>query len=132
MEAVALAEDEAAEVLLGGAGVAQPADNDRYGYLSEHHPFGETDERAGEYAEDLAATIFHVLGILDITRPVVPVAGPCVGWTQKKAGPGWSIIGSRSIVKRVSAKKTVSFLLFRLVRFSAFGRRLTRPQRWGV
>lgn len=28
-----------------------------YGYLSEHHAFGETDEKAGEYAEDLAATM---------------------------------------------------------------------------
>jgi len=27
----------------------------RYGYLSEHHAYGETDEEAGEYTEDLAA-----------------------------------------------------------------------------
>ena len=26
-----------------------------YGYLSEHHSFGETEDRAGEYAEELAA-----------------------------------------------------------------------------
>jgi len=26
-----------------------------YGYLSEHHSFGETEEVAGEYAEELAA-----------------------------------------------------------------------------
>jgi len=37
--------------------VALPAETSSYGYLSEHHPFGETDERAGEYAEDLAATM---------------------------------------------------------------------------
>jgi hypothetical protein len=35
-----------------------------HGYLSEHHSFGETDERAGEYAEDLAATMLATtLGI---------------------------------------------------------------------
>ena len=28
-----------------------------YGYLSEHHSFGETDEKAGDYAEDLAASM---------------------------------------------------------------------------
>ncbi len=38
-------------------GVAVPADEKQYGYLSEHHPYGETDEKAGDYAEDLAATM---------------------------------------------------------------------------
>ena len=38
-------------------GVAIPANKDAYGYLSEHHAFGETDEKSGEYAEDLAATM---------------------------------------------------------------------------
>jgi hypothetical protein len=28
-----------------------------HGYLSEHHSFGETDEKAGDYAEDLAASM---------------------------------------------------------------------------
>lgn len=36
-------------------GAAIPADKTMYGYLSEHHPFGETADKAGEYAEDLAA-----------------------------------------------------------------------------
>ena len=45
-------------------GVAIPNDPNQYGYLSEHHPFGETDEKAGEYAEDLAATMLATtLGI---------------------------------------------------------------------
>jgi arginine decarboxylase len=38
-------------------GVAMPKDNNNYGYLSEHHAFGEKGEKAGEYAEDLAATM---------------------------------------------------------------------------
>ncbi|KKS43885.1 arginine decarboxylase, pyruvoyl-dependent [Candidatus Nomurabacteria bacterium RIFCSPLOWO2_02_FULL_42_17] len=38
-------------------GMAIPADPNQYGYISEHHPFGETDKKAGEYAEDLAATM---------------------------------------------------------------------------
>jgi arginine decarboxylase len=36
-------------------GVAMPADRSTYGYLSEHHSFGESDDVAGEYAEELAA-----------------------------------------------------------------------------
>ena len=36
-------------------GVALPADRTTYGYLSEHHSFGETDQAAGDYAEELAA-----------------------------------------------------------------------------
>lgn len=38
-------------------GLAVPADKNQYGYLSEHHAFGEKGEAAGEYAEDLAATM---------------------------------------------------------------------------
>lgn len=49
--------NEPNRLIAASLGVAQPADENMYGYLSEHHPFGETDERAGEYAEDLAATM---------------------------------------------------------------------------
>lgn len=38
-------------------GVATPKDCSNYGYLSEHHAFGEKGEKSGEYAEDLAATM---------------------------------------------------------------------------
>lgn len=38
-------------------GVAIPSGKNNYGYLSEHHSFGQTDEAAGDYAEDLAATM---------------------------------------------------------------------------
>ena len=38
-------------------GLAIPKDDENYGYLSEHHAFGETEEKTGEYAEDLAATM---------------------------------------------------------------------------
>jgi len=51
------ATNEPNRLIAAALGVAQAADPNTYGYLSEHHPFGETDERAGEYAEDLAATM---------------------------------------------------------------------------
>ncbi|MEZ4675573.1 MAG: arginine decarboxylase, pyruvoyl-dependent [Caldilineaceae bacterium] len=45
-------------------GVARPADQDKYGYLSEHHTYGQTEQEAGDYAEDLAATMLATtLGI---------------------------------------------------------------------
>jgi arginine decarboxylase len=51
------ATNEPNRLIAASIGVAQPSDDSVYGYLSEHHPFGETDERAGEYAEDLAASM---------------------------------------------------------------------------
>src|SRR6516162_1423590 len=36
-------------------GLAIPADRSTYGYLSEHHSFGEKEDVAGDYAEELAA-----------------------------------------------------------------------------
>jgi arginine decarboxylase len=51
------ATDEPNRLIVSSIGLAQPADPTQYGYLSEHHSFGETEEKAGEYAEDLAATM---------------------------------------------------------------------------
>ncbi|RIK55928.1 MAG: arginine decarboxylase, pyruvoyl-dependent [Chloroflexi bacterium] len=56
--------NEAGRRIASSIGVARPADNDKYGYLSEHHTYGETEQEAGDYAEDLAATMLATtLGI---------------------------------------------------------------------
>ena len=56
--------NEPNRLIAASIGVAVPADPLAYGYLSEHHPFGETDEKAGDYAEDLAATMLaSTLGV---------------------------------------------------------------------
>lgn len=56
--------NEPNRLIAASIGVAIPADETQYGYLSEHHPYGETDSKAGEYAEDLAATMLATtLGI---------------------------------------------------------------------
>ena len=45
-------------------GLAQPKDKKQYGYISEHHAFGETKRKASDFAEDLAATMLaSTLGI---------------------------------------------------------------------
>lgn len=51
------ATNEPNRLVSSSIGLAQPAAPFHYGYLSEHHAFGETDEKSGEYAEDLAATM---------------------------------------------------------------------------
>ena len=56
--------NEPHRLLCSSIGIAVPRDGDKYGYLSEHHSFGETMNKAGEYAEDLAATMLATtLGI---------------------------------------------------------------------
>ncbi len=58
------ATNEPNRLIATSIGVALPSDDTQYGYLSEHHPYGETDERAGDYAEDLAATMLaSTLGV---------------------------------------------------------------------
>jgi arginine decarboxylase len=45
-------------------GIAVPKEREHYGYVSEHHSFGETANVSGNYAEDLAATMLATtLGI---------------------------------------------------------------------
>ncbi|MBI4995050.1 arginine decarboxylase, pyruvoyl-dependent [Candidatus Peregrinibacteria bacterium] len=58
------ATNEPNRLIAASVGTALPQDANQYGYLSEHHPFGEIAEKAGEYAEDLAATMLATtLGI---------------------------------------------------------------------
>ena len=56
--------DEPSRLVGAGIGLAQPASRDHYGYISEHHCFGMTDERLGDLVEDMAATMLATtLGI---------------------------------------------------------------------
>jgi len=56
--------NEPNRLIAASIGLARPSDPNQYGYLSEHHSYGETAKKAGEYAEDLAATMLATtLGI---------------------------------------------------------------------
>ncbi len=56
--------NERNRLISASVGVAIPTDRRTYGYLSEHHAYGETDEESGEYTEDLAAQMLATtLGI---------------------------------------------------------------------
>jgi len=56
--------NEPHRLISASVGMAIPADPNSYGYLSEHHAFGATDEECGDYAEDIAAQMLATtLGI---------------------------------------------------------------------
>ncbi len=56
--------NEPNRLVAAAIGLAVPKDRNGYGYISEHHSYGEKAEKAGEYAEDLAATMLaSTLGI---------------------------------------------------------------------
>lgn len=56
--------NEPNRLISAAIGLAVPKDRKLYGYLSEHYAFGETAKKAGDYAEDLAATMLaSTLGI---------------------------------------------------------------------
>lgn len=63
-------------LIAASIGLAQPADREMYGYLSEHHSFGETEQQAGEYAEELAAEMLATTLNVDFD--------PEKSWDEKK------------------------------------------------
>jgi len=58
------ATNEPHRLVAASVGIAIPKDRNRYGYLSEHHSFGQREVTAGDYAEDLAASMLAtILGL---------------------------------------------------------------------
>lgn len=85
---VVLARNETNEpnrLIAASIGMAKPLDDESYGYLSEHHSFGQTEKKAGDYAEDLAAFMLaSTLGVpFDIDK----------SWDEQKEI--WKISGKR-------------------------------------
>jgi arginine decarboxylase len=46
--------NESNRLIDASIGLARPADDVQYGYLSEHHSIVEIASKAGDYAEDMA------------------------------------------------------------------------------
>ncbi|MGA1197304.1 MAG: pyruvoyl-dependent arginine decarboxylase [Candidatus Latescibacterota bacterium] len=58
------ATNEHSRLAAASIGVAIPRDRNKFGFLSEHHSFGEEELDAGNYAEDLAAQMLAtILGL---------------------------------------------------------------------
>lgn len=68
--------NEPHRMIAASVGVAIPTDKTHHGYLSEHHSFGETDKKAGDYAEDLAALMLSTTLGLDFDNDAT--------WDQKE------------------------------------------------
>ncbi|UCF12338.1 MAG: arginine decarboxylase, pyruvoyl-dependent [Thermoplasmatales archaeon] len=63
--------------LIGAAiGAATPREKDSYGYISEHHSYGEINKKLGDHAEDLAATMLAMTLGLDFD--------PDKAWDERK------------------------------------------------
>lgn len=91
--------NEPNRLIAAAIGLARPTDPDLYGYLSEHHSYGETAKRAGDYAEDLAATMLATtLGIR---------FDPEKAWDERKQQYSASskIIKTRSVVQSAEGHK---------------------------
>jgi arginine decarboxylase len=75
--------NEPRRLLAASVGLAIPKDRERYGYLSEHHSFGQKEKIAGDYAEDLAAEMLAtILGV---------EFDPDTSWDEKREQ--WKISG---------------------------------------
>jgi arginine decarboxylase len=88
------ATDEPHRLIGSSIGVAIPKDEKRYGYLSEHHSFGLKQRTAGDYAEDLAATMLASTFGIDINIDQA--------WDKRKEH--WRIAGN--IVKTTNITQT--------------------------
>ena len=87
--------------LLGSAiGIATPRNRESYGYISEHHSFGETSKKIGDYVEDLAATMLATTLGLDFN--------PDKAWDERKQEYKMSgqFIRTQSVVQTARGDKS--------------------------
>ena len=93
------ATNEPGRLTAASIGIAVPKDKKLYGYLSEHHSFGESWKQAGDYAQDLAAEMLA-------TTLGVPF-DPDSSWDEKRQQ--WKISGkivhTRSITQAAKGAK---------------------------
>jgi arginine decarboxylase len=86
--------NEPSRLIAASIGVAIPKDSKQFGYLSEHHTYGQSEQTAGDYAEDLAASMLAtILG--------VPF-NPDTAWDEQRAQ--WQLSGK--IVKTMNITQT--------------------------
>jgi len=56
--------NEPHRLIAASIGLAVPAEKQVYGYISEHHAYGKSETEAGDYSEDLAASMLaSTLGV---------------------------------------------------------------------
>ena len=76
------ATQEPNRLLFASVGLARPKNRKQYGYISEHHGFGQTHKKASDFAEDLAATMLAATLGIEFDRTKI---GTSVKWSIKWA-----------------------------------------------
>ncbi len=61
-----VATNEPHRLISASIGIAIPKDRERYGYLAEHHAYGQTEKKSSDYVEDLAAEMLATILGVDI------------------------------------------------------------------
>jgi len=84
--------NEPHRLVSASVGIAQPKDDNKYGYLSEYESFGQDERKTGDYAEDIAAQMLaSSLGIpFDIDK----------SWDEKRQQ--WTISGQIYKTKNIT------------------------------
>jgi arginine decarboxylase len=77
------ATNEPNRLIAASIGLARPVDHSQYGYLSEHHSTGETAQKAGDYAEDMAMEMLATIIVLP--------DDPTLTWDQREEQ--WKLSG---------------------------------------
>lgn len=92
------ATNEARRMVAASIGAAVPASGHQYGYLSEHHAFGMNERTAGDYAEDLAATMLATTLGVDFD--------PDTAWDERKEiyRVSGKIVKARNITQTAEGK----------------------------
>lgn len=105
--------NEPNRLICAAIGLAVPTGKDRYGYISEHHAFGQKGEAAGDYAEDLAATMLATtLGIsfdpdkawderkqiYKASKNIIKTTNVCKSATGNKAGLWTTVLAAAVFV----------------------------------
>jgi arginine decarboxylase len=84
--------NEPNRLIAAAIGLAIPKDPKLYGYLSEHHSFGQRGSTAGDYSEDLAAEMLAtILGV-----PFDPDSS----WDEKRQQ--WKISGNLFLTRNIT------------------------------
>ena len=91
--------NEPNRLVASAIGLAIPKDRQQYGYLSEHHAFGQTRKKAADFAEDLAATMLATTLGIDFD--------PGAAWNERKQvyQAGGRRFASRSVVQTARGHK---------------------------
>ncbi|MEW5875563.1 MAG: arginine decarboxylase, pyruvoyl-dependent [Candidatus Zixiibacteriota bacterium] len=88
--------NEPSRLISAAVGLAVPKDPNQVGYLTEHHDYGLTEKKAGDYSEDLAAAMLATsLGLeIDLDK----------SWDEKKEE--WKISGKIYTTRNITQSAT--------------------------